>query len=180
MVRSELDQQVFALRQLTSPGVCCKDHNPSLHLSMRTLKLLLLSTILCCSLPTYAQQARTQAYREIQRVFENYVQYEEPMDTQEDTAAMFRSLRILKQYKLPQSYYTLLLNVWMYYELTDYSVRDHVMPLLKKDPQATIIGIDARLKKKYKWESREGAPLSELYDLKKQLQKLVPKKSPPR
>ena len=65
----------------------------------------------------------------------------------------------------------LLINVWMYYDSTDFPTRELIKPIFSKDKTTTLAAINKRPNKKKKWEKKETAPYSDLVSLKDELSK---------
>lgn len=65
----------------------------------------------------------------------------------------------------------LLVNVWMYYDPTDFPTRSLIEPIFKEHRVAALNAIKKRLLYKKKWENKDNAPYSELITLQKLLSK---------
>ena len=65
----------------------------------------------------------------------------------------------------------LLINVWMYYDPTDFSCRDLVYEVLKKNVRLSIEAVNNRIKNKKDNENIDSAPFSDLEYLLKTLKK---------
>jgi hypothetical protein len=64
-----------------------------------------------------------------------------------------------------------LVNVWMYYDPTDFPTRSLIEPIFFKHKMAALNAVNKRLLYKKKWEDKDKAPYSELIALQKQLSK---------
>jgi len=136
------------------------------------LKLLfsfLFAAVMQCSLAQTTAKKETPV-KTIERVFKAYVKHNESTDSDENKNAMTKAINAL-QFSSAKTELDLLLNVWMYYDPTGYSVRTLLEPVFAKHKQETIYAIDKRLKNKKQWENNHTAPLSELIGLKAQLSK---------
>lgn len=51
-------------------------------------------------------------------------------------------------------YLQLLLNIWLYYDATDFLTRSYVFQVLKKNKAKSILAIEKRQKNKKDWESK--------------------------
>jgi hypothetical protein len=111
-------------------------------------------------------------YHTIKRIFTAYIKYEESVDSDDNKAAMTRALAAI-QLSAAKTELNLLINVWLYYDPTDYPTRTFVEPVFKKYPDAALLYIDKRIKNKKAWEDSNSAPLADLIVFKQQLQKMV-------
>jgi|UPI000647F6DB uncharacterized membrane protein YgaE (UPF0421/DUF939 family) len=101
-------------------------------------------------------------------IFKDYISYNESVDSEENKQAMKNALEtIQKEKKLTRP--TLLLNVWMYYDPTDFPMKPLIESILSKHKKVALIAIEERIKHKKKWETIDMAPLSDLAYLKKSL-----------
>jgi hypothetical protein len=64
-----------------------------------------------------------------------------------------------------------LINVWMYYDPTDFPSRNLVLNILEKNRAESIKAIKTRINNKKEWETNDKAPYSELNALHNQLTK---------
>ena len=104
----------------------------------------------------------------IRKIFSVYTQYEDGAASNEDKDAMKTAISslpaIINKNELP-----LLINVWMYYDPTDFPTRDMLTPIFKRNKTISLIAIRNRIKSKKKWESKDTAPFSDLIELEKDL-----------
>lgn len=107
----------------------------------------------------------------IQIIFEDYVQYQESTDSQEDQDLMEQNLLALTKVT-DQNQIIVLLNVWMYYDPTDFACRDLVYRILINSRSESVDAIKNRITHKKDWETSEMAPYSELSYLLEQLEEL--------
>ncbi len=104
----------------------------------------------------------------IKKVFDDYVKYQESTDSQENKDLMTNSLKSLDKVKEPDEL-EILINIWMYYDPTDFPSRDLVFNVLQKNRPESIQAIKTRINNKKEWETDNTAPYSELNYLLKQL-----------
>lgn len=164
-VRKELElsnwQYILRTEHTMNP-----DNIENLKLKKKTIKLLPNSTLV------FAIQ-RTQvnsAIHSIQKVFEDYIQYQESTDSQDDKDLMKKSLESLKSLT-NSSDLELLINVLLYYDPTDFPTRALVYRVLKDSKPESIVAVEKRKLNKKEWERENSAPYSELNDLKTALEK---------
>ena len=65
----------------------------------------------------------------------------------------------------------ILINVWMYYDPTDFPSRNLVYKILENSRPQSVKAVKTRISNKKDWETDDTAPYSELNDLLKQLDK---------
>ncbi len=107
----------------------------------------------------------------IQIIFEDYVQYHESTDSQEDKDLMEQNLLALTKVT-DQNQLIVLLNVWMYYDPTDFACRDLVYRILVNSRPESVDAIKNRITHRKDWETSEMAPYSELSYLLEQPEEL--------
>jgi hypothetical protein len=105
----------------------------------------------------------------IRYVFEDYISYHESTDSEEDKDLMSKSLKSL-EVVTSQHELELLINVWMYYDPTDYPDIKEVYRILEKSKPQSIAALKDRIVNKRKWEASGSAPYADLKDLLKQLE----------
>ncbi|GAB2819437.1 hypothetical protein [Ferruginibacter profundus] len=127
---------------------------------------------LCTFISLQAQVVKKPATprQVITKIFKEYVKYEESVDGEDNKALMTRSFKTLTASCQPADL-PILLDVWMYYDPTDFPTRTLIQPIFIKNKTATIKAINNRIKAKKSWENKDRAPYSELWDLKKELSK---------
>lgn len=106
--------------------------------------------------------------KNIRSVFEDYIQYQESTDSQDDKDLMTKNLKSLTTVTEKDDL-ELLINVWMYYDPTDYPSRNLVYNILKENIQLSLEAVNDRIKNKKDWESEESVPYSDLEYLLKKL-----------
>ena len=105
----------------------------------------------------------------IRRIFKDFIQYEDGIDSYENKEAMKRALKSLPA-TINENELPLLINVWMYYDATDFPTRELITPIFIKNKKASVIAMKYRINHKKKWESKDSAPYSELIELEKDLE----------
>jgi hypothetical protein len=94
-----------------------------------------------------------QAINKIKDIFENYKANEEAIESEENKTAMTKSLNSLHNVTDNQDL-ELLINIWNYYDPTDYSCRDEIYKILLQNKSMSIKAVKDRLKHKMSWESK--------------------------
>jgi hypothetical protein len=113
------------------------------------------------------------AIQTVRKIFKSYIELEESVDSDENKKAMTKALKQLFS-TTERKDLSLLIDVWMYYDPTDYPTRKLIEPIFHKEKEATLVAVEKRLKSKKKWESNDSAPYSELIYLRSSLrQKLA-------
>ncbi|AWH85233.1 hypothetical protein HYN59_08930 [Flavobacterium album] len=108
----------------------------------------------------------------IRAIFSNYAAYGESTDTKENKAAMTRALEKLKGKKLTQNDLHLLVNVWMYYDPTDYpDATERSYALLLANGTESVRAVKYMIAHPRYWESLESAPYADLPELLHRLEK---------
>ena len=122
--------------------------------------------------PSYRLDSITKkSIQNIRKVFENYIRYNESTDSPGNKDLMNSSLKSLNKVS-NTDYLELLINVWMYYDPTDFPSRELVLNVLKINKLESFEAVKRRMKHKKKWETENSAPFSELKDLLSILSKL--------
>jgi hypothetical protein len=104
----------------------------------------------------------------IKRVFDEYMQYQESTDSQKDKELMTKSLKSIVKLSDPNEL-DILVNVWMYYDPTDFPCRTLVYDILENSRPESIEAVKNRIRLKKNWETDDKAPYSELNGLLKRL-----------
>lgn len=107
--------------------------------------------------------------KNIRTVFEDYIQYHESTDAQEDKDLMTQSLKSLTTVT-NKGDLDLLINVWMYYDPTDYQDIPEVYRILKGSSPQSIEAVKHRMNNKKTWEADDTSPYSDLKNLLKRLE----------
>jgi|GEM_PF-2196439 len=167
----EGSQRVFRVRDSSGkPGApssargLAADSPTALHLNagtpkQRVLGVALVSILLCSFVPAFAQQEAP--IKIVDRIFNSYISNTDDTDSQDDKTAMQQALTAL-QTSAQTADLPLLINVWMYYDVTDFPTQELIEPIFEKDPTATLSAINERVKRMKKWESVDTAPFSDL------------------
>ena len=122
------------------------------------------------SVPVHLKSTDESPIKIVDKVFREYIKYSESTDSRDDKEAMQSALQAL-QAKHDTKDLDILINVWMYYDPTDFPTGDLIMPIFETDPGATLTAIEKRIKKKKKWENKETAPYSDLIELREKFRK---------
>ena len=134
---------------------------------MKTIiTLILLSTFT----PALGQTANNSEdpTRTVERIFNDYIKYSESTDSKDNKNAMTTALTLLQASAKNSDFY-LLVNVWMYYDPTDFPTRTLIEPIFLKNKDAAVRAIERRIRNKKKTETTDSAPLSDLLWLKERL-----------
>lgn len=118
---------------------------------------------------TITEDSEEASVQTIRKIFREFIKYEEGIDSYENKDALKKALRSLPATINPNEL-PLLINVWMYYDATDFPTRDLISPIFLRNKKTTLIAIKKRLAYKKKWESNDTAPYSDLIQLEKDLQ----------
>ena len=130
------------------------------------MKVIGLPFLLAISLTAFGQSAnRNQSIRTVDRIFAGYIKQNESTDAEVNRIEMELALKSL-QGECDIKYFSRLIDVWMYYDPTDFPTRRLVMPILLRDKSEALKAIEKRIKKKKKWETNDTAPFSELISLR--------------
>ncbi|RZJ98955.1 MAG: hypothetical protein EOO46_23250 [Flavobacterium sp.] len=134
----------------------------------------ILSVSILTSLTSYGQTksptiTRKQAIENIKLIFDNYVQYDESTDSKINQDLMSNSLKSLNRIT-DLAELTILINVWMYYDPTDFQDTPEIVRILKISSPQSIQAVKKRIVKKEKWEREELAPYADLKNLLRQLE----------
>ncbi len=108
--------------------------------------------------------------KNIQTVFEDYIEYQESTDSQEDKDLMSQSLKSLTTVTNKEDL-DLLINVWMYYDPTDYPDIPEIYRILEFSKPQSIEAVKNRIANKKEWETDDSAPYSDLNNLLKRIEK---------
>jgi hypothetical protein len=130
------------------------------------MKVIGLLFLLAISLTAFGQsENRNQSIRTVDRIFAGYIKQNESTDSEVNRIEMELALKSL-QAECDIKYFSRLIDVWMYYDPTDFPTRRLVMPILLRDKPEALKAIEKRIKKKKKWETNDTAPFSELISLR--------------
>ncbi len=110
-----------------------------------------------------------QTIQNIKYVFDDYVKFQESTDSIADKDLMTSSLKSLNKITNLNEL-EFLVNVWMYYDPTDFPSIPEINRILKISRPESIEAVKKRMANKKEWESEESAPYSDLKNLLKQLE----------
>lgn len=105
----------------------------------------------------------------IRKVFEEYIEYSESTDSPENLNMMQDGLQTLDVVRNTEDL-DLLLNVWMYYSITDFDATQFIPEILKRSKPQSIEAVKNRVANKKEWETEDGSPYSDLKSLLKILE----------
>ena len=106
----------------------------------------------------------------LQRIFDDYIQYEESTTAIYNLDSIEKSLRIFEQHPPADSTLTLLINYWMYFTITDDDTPSKIEKVLQIHRDVSISMVKMRIQHKKEWESEDSAPYSDLPKLLENLQ----------
>lgn len=106
----------------------------------------------------------------IQRIFDAYNQYQESTDSPSNLDSLKQSLKLLESIVVDEETLTLVINVWMYYSVTDFPTRAYTEAVFLAHRAKSILTLEKRIQHKMDWETDEGAPFSELSPLLERLE----------
>jgi hypothetical protein len=135
----------------------------------RILAVLFSLSIVIWGLGQKASSSETPI-KTVNRVFKEYIKYSESTDSQENKDTVSKALKLL-QASSKEKDLSLLIEVWMYYDPTDFPTRELIEPIFYKNKEAAINAIRKRIKMRAKWEDKDNAPFSDLINLQAQLSK---------
>ncbi len=107
--------------------------------------------------------------RTIARIFNTYNEYQESTDSAENLDSLQQALKILETSRVSQSDLTLIINVWMYYTVTDFSTVKYTKRVLFAHRDQSIKAVEQRIVNREEWETETGAPYSDLSMLLEEL-----------
>ena len=95
-----------------------------------------------------------QAIENIRTIFEDYKTNEEAIESEKNKNTMTKCLNSLKSVT-DKNDLELLINIWNYYDPSDYSCRSEIYQILLQNKTISIKSVKDRMKNKMKWESAE-------------------------
>ena len=95
-----------------------------------------------------------QAINNIRDIFEDYKTNEESIESEDNKLTMTKSLNSL-QSVTDKNDLELLINIWNYYDPTDYSCRGEIYKILLHNKTISIKAVKDRMKHKMSWESAD-------------------------
>ena len=108
--------------------------------------------------------------KKIDKIFDDYTKQKENVDSEDNMVEMELTLKSLQK-KCDFKYFPKLIEVWMYYDPTDFPTRRFILPILLLDKSEAFKAIENRIKKKKKWETKDNSPFSDLLSLRDELNK---------
>jgi hypothetical protein len=93
----------------------------------------------------------TQAMKNIRGIFEDYKTNEEAIESEDNKQTMTKSLKSLRSVT-DKNDLELLINIWNYYDPTDYSCRGEIYDILLQNKTISINAVKNRMKHKMSWE----------------------------
>jgi hypothetical protein len=105
----------------------------------------------------------------VKRVFEEYTKNQESTDSQDNKDSLIFALNQVDS-TLSNDELSVLVNVWMYYDPTDFPTRELTETVFLNNRERSKVAILERINKRENWETKESAPYSELSDLLRQLE----------
>lgn len=108
------------------------------------------------------------AIKNLKIVFDDYVKYQESTDSRENKEFMIKNLESINKVTDLKEL-EVLINIWMYYDPTDFSGGSLVYKILMNSRPESLKAVKFRMINKKEWETEETAPFSELNDLLKNL-----------
>ncbi len=131
---------------------------------------IILAFITATSFSLYGQtKSNNITIQNIKFVFEDYVKHQESTDSKADKDVMTSSLKSLDKITDLKEL-EVLVNVWMYYDPTDFPSIPEIDRILKISRPESIEAVKKRIANKKEWENEESAPYSDLKNLLKQLE----------
>lgn len=101
----------------------------------------------------------------IDRIFGDYIKQKESSESTDNKREIELALKSL-QTKCDVKYYPKLIDVWMYYDPTDFPTRELVLPILLQNRSEGLKAIEKRIRKRMEWETKDTAPYSDLLSLR--------------
>ena len=135
----------------------------------RILLVLFLLSIVVLGMGQKASSSE-KPIKTVKRVFKEYIKYSESTDSQENKDTVSKALKRL-QASSKEKDLSLLIEVWMYYDPTDFPTRELIEPIFYKNKEAASKAIHTRIRMRAKRENKENAPFSDLIDLQTRLSK---------
>lgn len=139
------------------------------------MRAYLLILALMFSLPVLSQRKSVEtttkknsntSIQTVKSIFSEYIKYPESTDSPETKAKMENALKQLRLTAQASDLHVLI-DVWMYYDPTDFPTRELVESILFRRKVESIKAIKYRMQNKKSWENLESAPFNELDYLKK-------------
>jgi hypothetical protein len=126
----------------------------------------------CCASTRDSKQACAHFAPQVQsisNIFRTYTSGAESTDSPSNKEEMLKGIESIEKLTDSASL-RLILNVWLYYDPTDFDIRNPIEALLKRSGNNAIEAVNSRLLFREMWENPESYPYAELHSL---LDKLV-------
>lgn len=98
----------------------------------------------------------------INRIFYNYIQYNESTDSPQNIDSLRQSLSRLSFDSLTQEEIKLLIDMWLYYSVTDFDHWKLIEKVLGQNNNKSVLEIEKRKNNLYNWETDTEYLVSEL------------------
>jgi hypothetical protein len=98
----------------------------------------------------------------IDLILHDYTSVGESVDSENNKKTITDCLKELESNELTDQNFNRLIELWMYYDPTDFPTRDLVFELFKTRKSESINAINKRIDEKESWEDEDNAPFSEL------------------
>lgn len=105
----------------------------------------------------------------IRTIFESFIEHQESVDSEANKNLMSKSLKSIMRLSNKDEL-ALLINMWMYYDPTDYPDIPEILRILTASKPHSIDAVKSRIDHKKEWETDTSAPYSDLKSLLKQLE----------
>lgn len=135
---------------------------------MKPYLLISFMLMLLCNPAANATVKDTSFTNEMQRIFDNFVKYEDHVDSKDNKEMMKKGFRYFQE-NPSNAPWQLLLNIWMYYDATDFDGLPLLETLFNNNRKAVLAAIEYRQHHKFNWESADSSPFTDLEKLKKRL-----------
>ena len=111
-------------------------------------------------------------YATIDRIFTAYIEFQESTDLEQNKDSLRQAIPQIGrgEGEIDSTSLQLLLNVWMYYDPTDFPTRSLVEARLREEVASSIEAVDVRWRNRKEWEREDGAPFAELQDSEGRIQ----------
>lgn len=111
----------------------------------------------------FLTRLREKTYMEkIDLILHDYTSVGESVDSESNKKTITDCLKKLENTELTDKNFNRLVELWMYYDPTDFPTRDLVFQLFKTRKSESIKAINKRIDEKESWEDEDNAPFSEL------------------
>ena len=138
------------------------------------MKFFGLLCLIAANLVAFGQNG-DQAFKKIDKIFGDYIKQKENVDSEDNQVEMQLALKTLES-NCDIKYFPRLIEVWMYYDPTDFPTRKFVYQVLLTKKEDGLRAIEKRIKEKKNWETLDNAPLSDLVALRDEFKELTNKK----